>query len=81
MLEDFKNESFRIDLLSHLKQRGVHNVFHASLLQIHIPNDNWLLPGQLDTQLGNTDGTEREWAVDQIFRCAGLRADAFFEIY
>ena len=40
VLKDFKNQSFLIDLPAHLKQRGVHNVFHAALLRIHIPNDD-----------------------------------------
>jgi hypothetical protein len=29
---------------------GVHPVFHASLLRIHVPNDDRLLPGRLGTQ-------------------------------
>jgi hypothetical protein len=32
ILHDFGNASFRLDLPPHLKQRGVHDVFHASLL-------------------------------------------------
>jgi hypothetical protein len=31
ILEDLKNQSFVLDLLSYLKQRGIHNVFHAAL--------------------------------------------------
>lgn len=80
ILEDFGNESFKIDLLKHLKQRGVHDSFHASLLRIHVPNDDRLFPGQLDTQLGNADGTEGEWAVDHIMEHAGSKMDAIFEI-
>lgn len=45
IVEDFKNESFRIDLPSHLKWRDIHDVFHASLLQIHIPSNDCLFPG------------------------------------
>ena len=45
ILKDFKNQSFLIDLPSHLKQRGIHNVFHAALLRIHVPNDDRLFPG------------------------------------
>ena len=66
---------------AHLKQRGVHNVFHASLLRIHIPNDDQLFLGQLDTQLGNTDGTEGEWAIDSIIGHSGSKAEATFEIW
>jgi hypothetical protein len=80
ILEDFKNESFRLELPAHLKQRGVHNVFHVSLLWIHILNDDCLFPGQLDTQLGNANGTEGEWAMDHIIKHAGSKSDAMFEI-
>ena len=51
ILKDYGNSSFQLDLLIHLKQRGVHDVFHSSLLRIHIPNDNRLFPGCMDTQL------------------------------
>ena len=47
VLQDFSNSSFRLELPSNLKQRGVHNVFHASLLQVHEPNDDQLFPGCL----------------------------------
>ena len=52
ILQDFDNSSFRLDLPPHLKQRGIHDVFHSSLLREHIPNDDRLFPGHLDTQLG-----------------------------
>ena len=42
---DFNNQSFRLELPAHLKKRGVHDVFHSSLLRIHIPNDDRLFPG------------------------------------
>ena len=48
----------------HLKCRGIHDVFHASLLREHVPNDDRLFPGQMDTQLGDTPNTEGEWVVD-----------------
>ena len=40
VLEDFKNSSFRLELSLNLKWRGIHGVFHASLLQVHEPNDD-----------------------------------------
>jgi len=40
ILQDYGNQSFRLDLPSRLKQRGVHDVFHASLLRIHHPNND-----------------------------------------
>ena len=80
ILHDFGNSSFRLDLPPHLKQRGVHDVFHASLLREHIPNDDRLFPGRMDTQVGNTPETEGEWAVDRILSHAGSKDDSIFEI-
>ena len=80
ILQDFDNSSFKLDLPSHLKRRGVHNVFHASLLREHIPNDDRLFPGRLDTQIGDAPDTEGEWAVDRILSHAGSKANTVFEI-
>ena len=80
ILQDFHNSSFKLDLPSHLKRRGVHDVFHSSLLREHIPNDDRLFPGQLDTQIGDTPDTEGEWAVDRILSHAGSKANTVFEI-
>ena len=80
VLTDFKNQSFRIELPSHLKQRGVTDVFHASLLRIHVPNDDRLFPGRLFTQLNPGSETESEWAVDKIISHSGSRRDAVFEV-
>lgn len=72
VLQDFNNQSFKIDLPAHLKKRGVHNVFHASLLRIHVPNDDHLFPGRLDTQLGEGPDVDSEWAVDKILSHTSL---------
>jgi len=80
VLKDFKNQSFRIELPPHLKQRGVHDVFHASLLRIHIPNDDCLFPGRLFTQLNAGNENESEWAVDKIISHSGSSQDAIFEV-
>jgi hypothetical protein len=69
-----------LELSDRLKQRGVHDVFHASLLHEHIPNDDRLFPGRLDDQVGNTLDAEREWAVDSILSHAGSKTDTIFEI-
>ena len=79
-MEDFGNLSFRLDLPDHLKRRGIHDVFHASLLREHVPNDNRLFPGRMDTQLGDTPDTEGEWAVDRILSHSGSRTDSIFKI-
>ena len=80
ILRDFKNQSFKIDLPSFLKQRGVHDVFHAALLRVHIPNDDRLFPGRLDSQINPENSTEPEWAVDKILSHSGSKDDALFEV-
>ncbi|KAJ7658849.1 hypothetical protein DFH06DRAFT_924472, partial [Mycena polygramma] len=73
--------SFQIDLPANLKQRGVHDVFHASLLRIHIPSDDRKFPGRLECQLGvSLDDQTDEWAVDKITSHHGRRTKAIFEI-
>jgi len=79
ILEEFKNNSFRLDLPAELKQRGVHPSFHASLLRIHVPNDDRRFPGRQMSQivaLGNAD----EWAVSSIESHHGKGDDALFEL-
>jgi hypothetical protein len=51
MLEDYKNNSYLLDLPSELKQCGLHPAFHAHLLRLHEPNDDRRFPGhQLQPQ-------------------------------
>jgi hypothetical protein len=78
--KDFGNHSFKLELPTHLRRRGIHDVFHSSLLRIHLPNDDRLFPGRTDTQIGNGPGTEDEWAVQRIRSHAGSGEDAIFEI-
>jgi len=80
--KDFGNQSFRIDLPSSLRQRGIHDVFHASLLRVHHPNDDRLFPGRLESQLGAGDlpDHESEWAVDKILSHSGSREESLFEV-
>ncbi len=79
IIRDFGNSSFQLELPAHLKRRGIHDVFHSSLLRIHVPNDDRLFPGRMDTQLaGNED--DDEWAVDRILSHHGSQTDASFEM-
>jgi hypothetical protein len=81
IIKDYSNSSFRIELPENLKQRGVHDVFHASLLRIHIPNDDRRFPGRLESQLNiNADSVTQEWAVDRIVGHSGRRTRALFEV-
>ncbi|KAJ7656513.1 hypothetical protein DFH06DRAFT_1328787 [Mycena polygramma] len=64
-----------------MKQRGIHDVFHSSLLCIHSPNDDRRFPGRLECQLGiSLDDETNEWAVDRIVSHYGRRTKALFEI-
>jgi hypothetical protein len=80
ILRDFGNASFQLDLPQHLQRRGLHDVFHSSLLRVHVPNDDRLFPGRMDTQIGDITETDGEWAVDKILSHHGAKADALFEI-
>ncbi|KAF8831165.1 hypothetical protein HHX47_DHR1000004 [Lentinula edodes] len=80
ILKDFGNSTYQMDLPNRLKQRGVHNAFHASLLRIHIPNDDRLFPGRLETQVADFGETEGEWAIDHIVTHSGTRMNALFQI-
>ena len=44
----------------------MHNMFHAALLQTHVPNDDQLFPGQMDMQLVLGEDWEGKWAVEKI---------------
>jgi hypothetical protein len=79
-VKDFRNHSFRIDLPVSLRQRGIHDVFHSSLLRVHHPNDDRLFPGLLDSQIGQEYNVEAEWTVDKILSHSGLEEDSTFEI-
>ncbi|KAF9470910.1 hypothetical protein BDN70DRAFT_769165, partial [Pholiota conissans] len=72
--------SYRIQLPRSLKQRGVHDVFHASLLRIHIPNDDRLFPGREFSQLNTGIDAEPEWAVDKFLGHSGRGSDARFKV-
>jgi hypothetical protein len=80
IVKDFKNHSFRLDLPSQMKQRGVHDVFHSSLLRIHHPNDDRLFPGHLDAQISHDVDPEGEWAVESILSHYGSQENVLFEI-
>ena len=80
VLRDFGNSSFQVELPPHLKRRGVHDVFHSSLLRIHVPNDDRLFPGRMDTQVVGENTLDDEWAVDHIKSHSGAKSGALFEV-
>jgi hypothetical protein len=80
ILEDFGNQSFRLKIPDTLKQRGVHDVFHASLLRVHIPNDDRLFPGRSDEQITAPGDEDSEWAIERIIGHANSGKDAVFKV-
>jgi hypothetical protein len=81
LIRDYGNNSFLLDLPSQMRSRGIHPVFHSSLLRIHIPNDNRKFPGRLDAQvLDFSDEQEPEWAVSKIWSHTGAQEEAMFEV-
>jgi len=80
IIKDYGNNSYKVDISARLKQRGIHDVFHASLLQIHIPNDDRLFPGHLDNQIWEFKDVEHEWAVEHIKLHSGAKTNILFEI-
>ncbi len=65
-----------------MRQCGIHDIFHASLLQIHHANDDRLFPGRMDNQIGNEsdEGHGSEWAVDKIVGHTSRGLHSEFEI-
>ncbi|KAG6880575.1 hypothetical protein C0993_005710, partial [Termitomyces sp. T159_Od127] len=63
-------------------RRGIHDVYHASLLRIHHPNDDRRFPGRLYSQIvADTESEhENEWAADKIISHTGSKTDSIFEV-
>ncbi|KAF7296817.1 DNA/RNA polymerase [Mycena indigotica] len=72
--------SFKLELSPELRIRGIHDVFHASLLRAHIPNDDRRFPGRQMHQIPGFGVNPKEWAVDRILSHVGKGKDASFEI-
>lgn len=79
ILRDYGNNSFKLDLPPNLKRRGIHDVFHASLLRVHEPNDDRLFPGRLDSQVMELEDRDNEWAIDRLLSHRGQGLDAIVE--
>ncbi|KAG9222581.1 hypothetical protein CCMSSC00406_0000541 [Pleurotus cornucopiae] len=77
----FGNDTFQIELPNHLVARGVHPSFHASLLRVHIPNDDRLFPGRsLEHIIASATPASTEWNIREILSHSGVRQHALFEI-
>ncbi|KZT66682.1 hypothetical protein DAEQUDRAFT_646139, partial [Daedalea quercina L-15889] len=71
--------SFQLTLPRSLKRRGIHDVFHASLLRIHQPNDDRLFPGRADSQISELEDTDNEWAIGKLLSHNGQGENSLFE--
>ncbi|KAJ8090831.1 hypothetical protein PM082_024744 [Marasmius tenuissimus] len=80
IIKDFENHSFRIDLPSEYLARGIHPVFHASLLCVHVPNDDRRFPSRLPSQLGETPQAEGQWKISRILSHSGSCEGEMFEV-
>jgi transposase InsO family protein len=82
IIRDFGNNSFRVQIPDSMRQRGIHDVFHSSLLRPHVPNDDRLFPGRRDGQVSpeGTGNPEGEWAADKIISHVGSKTQALFEV-
>ncbi|EIM89393.1 uncharacterized protein STEHIDRAFT_38838, partial [Stereum hirsutum FP-91666 SS1] len=79
ILKAYGNDSFKIKLPAELRQRGIHDGFHASLLRIHVPNDDRRFPGRQLHQIKGF-GKTAQWAVQKILSHRGNAKQAYFEI-
>lgn len=80
IVRDFGNNSYHLDLPSNLWRRGIHDIFHSSLLRVHEPNDDRLFPGQLDSQVAELDDCDHEWVIEKILGHSGTGDDTVFEV-
>ena len=58
--------AYQLELSKELKTRGIHDVFHASLLRPHVPNDDRRFPGRMPEQIPGFLDQQAEWAADAI---------------
>lgn len=82
IIEDFGNNSYRLELPPKMVMRGIHNVFHASLLRVHHRNDDQLFPGRTESHIWEfpDKNQEQEFAVDKIIGHQGAAGDALFHL-
>ncbi|KAG8926639.1 hypothetical protein FRC01_008570 [Tulasnella sp. 417] len=72
--------SFELELPIELQRRGIHPVFHASLLRPHIPNDNRKFLGRDLKQVSAFECAPKEYMVNKIVSHFGKGKDAVFRV-
>ncbi|EPQ49882.1 hypothetical protein GLOTRDRAFT_51447, partial [Gloeophyllum trabeum ATCC 11539] len=75
-----QGSTYRLDLSPELRKRGIADAFHASLLRIHLPNDDRRFPGRQLHQLPGFGENPKEWAVDRILSHSGKGRATLFEL-
>ena len=74
------NEAFELDLPPEMKNHNIHPVFHASLLRIHVLNNDRLFPGREVGQVTGLSDENQEWTVDSIETHAGKGRTTLFKV-
>jgi transposase InsO family protein len=72
--------SYELDLPAELRSRGVHPVFHTSLLRPHVPNDDRRFPGRELRQLSAFERAPKEYLIDKIVDHYGKGKEALFKV-
>ncbi|KIY48747.1 hypothetical protein FISHEDRAFT_42741, partial [Fistulina hepatica ATCC 64428] len=71
--------SYELEMPNILRRRGIHNVFHASLLRIYIPNDNRRFPNRVIERMLEFVPDGDEIAIEGIIGHAGKGDNALHQ--
>ena len=74
------NEAFELELPLEMKNHNIHPVFHASLLRIHVLNNDRLFPRREVGQVIGLSNKNQEWTVDLIETHTGKDRTALFKV-
>ena len=66
IIKNAENEAFELELPLEIKNHNIHSVFHASLLRIHVSNNDRLFPEREVGQVTGLSNENQEWTVDSI---------------
>jgi Zinc knuckle len=72
--------TYQLQLPAELRSRGIHPNFHASLLRIHVPNDDRRFPGRAVPQVTGLGAPADEFLVDKIVSHFGHGSHLWFEL-
>ncbi|QRV99116.1 Reverse transcriptase (RNA-dependent DNA polymerase) [Ceratobasidium sp. AG-Ba] len=75
-----RGASYEIELPKEIKARGIHPVFHASLLRVHVPSDDRRFPGREFNQIVGLGDAPQEWAVERVLTHKGKGRKAIFKL-